>query len=465
MIILDASIVNVALPSIQRGLNFPIEDLSWVLNIYVLFFGGFLLLGGRAGDIWGRRELFMGGMVLFSLASLLGGFAQSPGWLIAARGAQGLGGAIMSPIAFAIVTSSFPEGAQRNRAVGIYGSLSGLGGAIGVLLGGILTSGLGWRWVLFVNVPVGIAVLVLAPIFIPKTKGSGTAGGFDIFGAVSITASLSLLVYGVIKAPDNGWASGSTIGFFAGAIVLFIAFMVNELRAPAPLVRLGIFRIQSLAVSNTLGFLTGLVLFGMFYFLSLYLQLVLGFSALKTGFAYLPLALTIIVAAGLASGLVTRFGFKRILAAGMILATIGLALFSRIRVDGTYPVDVLPAILLAAAGLGFIFVPLSIAAVMGVKPQEIGLASGLINTSQQIGGAIGLAVLSTIYTTRYNAKVAQHFQGFIDKAAAVSGFHYAFAVSAVVVALGVVLTFVLLPARSAGESSPSLAGSAAVAEA
>lgn len=457
MIILDASIINVALPTIKNALHFSPEDLQWVVNIYVLLFGGFLLLGGRAGDILGRRQLFIAGMILFSLASLAGGFASSASFLVAARAVQGLGAAIISPVAFAIVTSTFPEGAERNRAVGIYGALAGVGGAVGVLLGGVLTSNFGWQWVLFVNVPVGIAVIALSPIFIPATRGTGTGGSFDLLGALSITAGLCLLVYGVVKAPDNGWGSGQTIGFLLGAAALIALFIVTELRARQPLVRLGIFRIQSLAVANGLGFLAGLVLFGMFYFLSLYLQIVLHFSALKAGFAYLPLALTIIVAAGVASGLVTRYGFKPILGIGMILSTIGLAVLTRIRVDGTYPVDVLPGILLVAFGLGFIFVPLSIAAVQGVQPAEIGLASGLINASQQVGGAIGLAVLSTISTSHFNTLMATARGPLAYVSSLVGGFQYAFATSAATLVIGIVLTFVLLPGGRATPADLALA--------
>ena len=460
MIILDASIINVALPSIKTALKFSTEDLQWVVNIYVLLFGGFLLLGGRAGDIIGRRTMFMGGMVLFTAASLAGGLAQSAGWLVAARAAQGLGGAIISPVAFAIVTSTFPEGAQRNRAVGIYGALSGVGGALGVLLGGVLTSYLGWQWVLFVNVPVGLAVLALSPTFIPATRGTGTSGSFDLLGAVSVTAGLCVLVYGVVKAPDNGWASGQTLGFFAAAAALLGLFIVTELRARQPLVRLGIFRIQALAVANGLGFLTGLVLFGMFYFLSLYLQIVLGFSPVKTGFAYLPLALSIIVAAGTAASLVTRFGFKPILTIGMVLATIGLVVFTRIEVGGTYAGNVLPAILLVAVGLGFIFVPLSIAAVQGVQPAEIGLASGLINASQQIGGALGLAVLSTISTSHFNTLMATNHGPTAYFSSLVGGFQYAFTTSAVILGLGIVLALVLLPGGRGGSDAATPATAA-----
>jgi EmrB/QacA subfamily drug resistance transporter len=462
MIILDVSIINVALPSIQRGLHFSNEDLQWVVNIYVLMFGGFLLLGGRAGDLWGRRRLFMAGMVLFTGASLFGGLAQNGGWLVAARAAQGLGGAIISPVAFAIVTSLFPEGAQRNKAVGIYGALAGFGGALGVLLGGILTSSFGWQWVLFVNVPIGIVAIALSPFLIPESRGAATRGSFDLLGAVAVTGGLVALVYGVVKAPDKGWTSGQTIGSFILAAVLLAAFFALESRLPAPLVRLGIFRNRSLAMANFLGFLAGLVIFGMFFFLSLYLQFVLGYSALKTGFSYLPLALMIIFTAGLASVLVTRFGFKYILAFGMLLSTLGLAVFTRLPVNGGYALDILPGMLLAAAGLGFVFVPLSIAAVTGVQPAEVGLASGLINASQQIGGAIGLAVLSTISTQRFNdLMTAAHGRPTALASSQVGGYHYAFAASTIVLAVGIILTLVLLPGGGQGAGSQAPVGAAA----
>jgi EmrB/QacA subfamily drug resistance transporter len=481
MIVLDVSIINVALPSISKGLKFAPTDLQWVVNIYVLMFGGFLLLGGRAGDLYGLRRLFMGGMAVFILASFAGGLAQSPGWLITARAIQGLGGAVISPVALAIVSSSFAEGPKLNMAVGIYGSLAGLGAVLGVLLGGILTSGLGWRWVMFVNVPIGVVVLLLSPLFIPRSEGKADAGTFDVLGAVSITAALCLIVYAVVKAPDNGWGSATTLGLFAVAVVLLIAFIVTEQRSAAPLVRLGIFRNRTLSVANVLGFLTGLVLFGMFYFLSLYTQEVLGFSALKTGLAFLPLAVVVSVGAGVASGLVTRYGFKYIIAIGMTLTTIGLLFFLGLPVTGSYTANLLPGMLIVAAGLGFIYVPLPIAGTTGVVGNEIGLASGLINATQQIGGAIGLAALATIATSRFNNVIpvsqlkvpplylpcdqAQlytvgHLYGACASAT-VDSYHYAFAASAVVLAIGVVLAFVLLPSPKA---APVLAADTAAAK-
>ncbi|HEX6510014.1 MAG TPA: MFS transporter [Chloroflexota bacterium] len=449
MVVLDASIMNVALPTIQRALHFSSQaDLQWVINIYVLTFGGFLLLGGRAGDLFGRRRLFMAGLVLFSVASLAGGLAQSSGWLIAARGVQGLGGAIISPIALTIVTDTIAEGAERNRAIGIFGSLAGAGGAAGVLLGGILTSDFGWQWVLFVNVPVGIIAATLSLFIVPETYAPSRARYFDLPGAVSLTAGLILLVYGLVKAPENGWASVQTIGFIGAAAILIAAFIVIELRSPDPLVRLSIFRMRSLSVANMAGFLTGAGMFAMFFFISLYLQLVLHYSAIKTGFAYLPLALMIIVAAGVAGALVTRFGFKPILVGGLGLAAIGLGLLTQIRVHGLYQLDVLPASLVIAAGLGFTFVPLTIAAVQGVKPEETGLASGVINTSLQIGGALGLAVLSTISTSRFNDLIKTVRGPDAYSSALVGGFHYAFLAGGIFLAVGAILVFLLLPNRT-----------------
>lgn len=450
MVVLDASIVNVALPSIQRGLHFSFQDLAWVVNIYVLMFGGFLLLGGRAGDIFGRRKLFLGGLILFSLASLAGGLAQSPAWLIIARGAQGLGGAIISPISLAIVTGTFDEGPERNRALGIFGSIAGAAGAFGVLMGGILTSSFGWQWVLFVNVPIGVAAAALTPLFIPVDRATDTRQGFDLPGALTVTAGLVMLVYGVVKAPDKGWASLHTIGFLGGAAVLLAAFIAIELRTRNPLVRLGIFRIRSLSVTNMAGLLTGSALFAMFYFISLYLQEVLNFSALQAGFAYLPMAFGIIVSAGVAAALVTRFGFKPILVSGLFLGAVGLFWLTQIRVHGIYPVDVLPPALTIAVGLGLTFVPLTIAAVQGVKQSEIGLASGLINTMLQVGGALGLAVLSTISTSRFTNLIKTGRGPDAFHSALVGGFHYAFFAGAVFLAVGAVLVFLLLP-RGSGE--------------
>lgn len=451
MVVLDASIMNVALPSIQHGLRFSQADLQWVINIYVLMFGGFLLLGGRAGDLLGRRRMFIIGLVFFSLASLAGGFAQSAGWLVVARGIQGLGGAIISPVSLAIVSSSFAPGAQRNRAVGIFGSLAGAGGAAGVLLGGILTSDFGWQWVLFVNVPIGLIAAAIAPRMVPRDRVDNRPEGIDLLGAVAITAGLVSLVYGVVKAPQDGWGSPTTLSFLAAGVLLITAFIVIELRVAHPLVRLGIFRIRNLAVADVAGMLGGAGMFAMFFFLSLYMQDVLRYSALQTGVRYLPLALAIMVSAGITSQLVTRFGYKYVMAAGMVLAAIGLYLLTQIRVDGTFHQDVLPAMLICAFGLGMTFVPLQIASVTGVAPGEIGLASGLVNAFLQVGGAIGLAVLSTISTTEFNGVMAKFRAGGLTppsvptSVALVDGFQHAFLAGAILLAAGALLVLLFLP--------------------
>jgi EmrB/QacA subfamily drug resistance transporter len=461
MVILDASIMNVALASIQRGLHFSQTDLQWVVNIYVLMFGGFLLLGGRAGDLFGRRRMFIIGLILFSLASLAGGLAQSSTWLIIARGLQGLGGAIISPVALAVVSSTFAEGSERNRAVGIFGSLAGAGGAAGVLLGGILTQDLGWEWCLFVNVPIGFAAAFAATRFISADRVVGHRTGFDLLGAVTVTASLVSLVYGVVKAPENGWGSGTTIGFMVAAAVLLAAFIVIELRSASPLVRLGIFRKRNLTVADLAGMLSAAGMFAMFFFLSLYMQIVLKYDALQTGVRFLPLALMIIVSAGITSQLVTRFGYKYIMAVGLGIVAVGLLMLTRIRVNGDFTHDVLLAMLVFAFGLGMTFVPLQIASVTGVEPSEIGLASGLVNAFLQVGGAIGLAVLSTISTTEFNGVLRTLHGSDAYRTALVSGYQHAFLAGAILLAAGALLVLVLLPqgGHTEGEevSVPALA--------
>ncbi len=396
MVILDASIVNVALPTIGQDLQFDQDSLSWVVNSYVLTFGGFLLLGGRLADLLGRRRIFIAGLLLFAAASLAGGFAESEGVLIAARAVQGLGAALLSPAALSIVTTTFKDGSERNKALGVWGAVAGSGGAAGVLLGGLLTEYVGWEWVLWVNVPIGIGAAMLAPRLILESHSDAENRTFDIPGAVTVTAGLALLVYALVEAPDNGWGSSATLGMLAGSLALLAAFVVIERRSPAPLVPFSIFRLRTLTGANVVGLLIGASLFSMFFFISLYMQNVLGYSAIKAGLSYLPLAITIILAAGIASQLVTKIGFKPVMATGMAFVAGGLAWFSQISVDGSYVSDVLFPSLLAAVGLGFSFVPVTIAAMSNVQDREAGLASGLINTSQQVGGALGLAILSSV---------------------------------------------------------------------
>jgi EmrB/QacA subfamily drug resistance transporter len=456
MVVLDASIMNVALPSIQRGLHFSQSDLQWVINIYVLMFGGFLLLGGRAGDLFGRKRLFIIGLIFFSLASFAGGLANSAGFLVIARGIQGLGGAIISPISLAIVSSTFAEGAERNRALGIFGSLAGAGGAVGVLLGGILTQDFGWQWVLFVNVPIGLLAALAAIHFIPTDKLPDIREGFDLLGAFAITAGLVSLVYGVVKAPENGWGSGATFGFLGAAVVLIAAFIVIELRSAAPLVKLDIFKKRNVTVANLAGGLGGAGMFAMFFFLSLYMQIVLHYDALQTGIRYLPLALMIIVSAGITAQLVTRFGYKYIMAIGMAIAAAGLLLLTQIRVLGSFQHDVLAGMLIFAFGLGMTFVPLQIASVSGVPPSEIGLASGLVNAFLQVGGAIGLAVLSTISTTEFNGVIHTLHTPLASSIALVDGFQRAFLAAAILLGAGGLLVACFMPQggdmESAGET-------------
>ncbi|MBV9049922.1 MAG: MFS transporter [Solirubrobacterales bacterium] len=446
VIVIDAAIVNVALPSIGAHLHFARDDLSWVVNAYTLTFGGFLLLGGRLADLLGRRRMFMIGLVVFSLASLAGGIAQSEAWLITARAIQGLGAAIVSPAALSIITTTFAEGAERNRALGIWGAVAGAGGAAGVLLGGILTSGLSWRWVLFVNVPIGITAAALAPRTLVESHADDGTSSFDVPGAVTVTAGLALLVYAVVDAVNVGWGSTTTILRLAGAAVLLIAFVAIELRERQPLMPFSIFRLRTLRGANIVGLLIGMSLFSMFFFISLYLQNVMHYSPIKTGISYLPLAAGIIISAGLASQLVTRVGFKPPLIAGMVLIAGALIWFSRVPgVGGSYLGDVLGPSLLAALGLGLAFVPVTIAAVTGTQPKEAGLASGLINTSQQVGGALGLAILATVANSQTQSST---HAGIHNGAIALTkGFDRAFLVGAGFAIAGALLAALLIASR------------------
>jgi EmrB/QacA subfamily drug resistance transporter len=399
LIVIDASITNVALPSIGKDLKITQADLSWVVNAYTLTFGGFLLLGGRLADLVGRRRMFMIGLAVFGLGSFLGGVSGSQGFLVGARALQGLGAALIAPAALSLVTTIFAEGAERNRALGVWGAVGGAGGAAGVLLGGILTE-IDWRLVLFVNVPASIAVLALAPRLLLESKADTEVTTFDVPGAVSVTAGLALLVYALVDATSAGWTSATTLGRLAGAAVLIAVFVVIEKRTRHPLMPFRIFRLRTLSAANVAGLLTGMSLFSMFLFITFYLQYVLGYSALKTGLGYLPLSFAIIFAAGAASQLVTRAGFKPTLMGGLFMVAIGLAWFSRIDAGGSYLSDVLGPSVVCGAGLGFTFVPVTIAAMTGTTGEEAGLASGLINTSQQIGGALGVAILVSISTSR-----------------------------------------------------------------
>jgi EmrB/QacA subfamily drug resistance transporter len=436
VVVLDASIVNVALPTIKEALNFSEDSLPWVVNAYVLTFGGFLLLGGRLADLLGRRRLFMAGLILFALASLAGGLSANSGQLIAARAVQGLGAAILSPAALSIVAVTFKDGAERNKALGVWGAVAGSGGAAGVLLGGVLTEYIGWEWVLWVNVPIGILAAAIAPSLIAETRAEVETRHFDVAGALTITLGLSALVFALLDAESAGWGSFQTIGTIVAALILLGAFVAVELRSRAPLVPFSIFRVRTVTGANVVGILVGASLFSMFYFISLYMQQILGYSPIKAGLSYLPLAVTIILAAGIASGLVTKVGFKPILAIGMACIALGLLWFTQIDVHGTFLGDILGPSILAAIGLGFAFVPVTIAAVSGIADREQGLASGLINTSQQVGGALGLAILAAIANSVIGSTETPD--------SLVEGFQAAFAVGAGFAILGLLATLLLV---------------------
>jgi EmrB/QacA subfamily drug resistance transporter len=435
VVVLDASIVNIALPSIGHGLHISLANLSWVVNAYVLTFGGFLLLGGRIADLVGRRLIFMVGLGVFSAASLLGGLAQSQAWLIGARAVQGLGAALLAPAALSLVTSIFREGAERNRALSAWGAVAGSGAAAGVLLGGVLTSGLGWRSVLFVNVPIGIAAILLTPMLVAESRGDIARRGFDLPGAVTVTAGLSALVYALVRASTVGWGSVQTIAVLAAATVLLVSFVVIERRSQAPLVPFAFFRNLNVSAANATMLAVGAAIIGLFYFLSLYLQKVLGYSAIKAGTSQLPLAAGIVLAAAMAASLVARLGLRRVLVGGLALFAGGLVWFAQLPVHGSYLADLLGPSLLIALGLGLAFVPITILAETGVNDREYGLASGLLNTSQQVGGALGLAVLTTIATTRTKHLIASHHT--YDQALTL-GFHIGFLAAAGFVLLGIV---------------------------
>jgi EmrB/QacA subfamily drug resistance transporter len=465
MVILDVSIVNVALPSIQRGLHFSEQNLLWVLNAYALFFGGFLMLGGRVADKLGRRRVFVTGVMLFSVASLFCGLASSAGWLVAARAVQGLGAAILSPAALSILTVTFKEGSERNKALSIWGAIAGAGGAFGVLLGGILTQEIGWQWIFYVNVPIGSLVVLASFFILAPSLSEDESRGFDIPGAIALTASLVLMVFALVKSTSWGWASARTIGTLAVSIILLAAFILIERRTTSPLVPLSIFGNRSLSVSNVVSLALGASIFSMFYFLSLYMQEVLGYSALRTGIGYLTIASAIIVAAGAAQALVAKFGLRSVMTLGMLLAAGGLVYFTQISPHGSYAATLLPGFLLAGVGLGLSFVPVTIGAVSGVVADEAGVASGLITTTQQIGGALGVAVLSTIAVSATTRFASSHGHGHQETIAALNhGFSLAFWFGALFAAVGAVVAFFGMKgsaARSDISRQPALEGAEA----
>lgn len=443
MVILDVSIVNVALPSIRSDLDFSATGLQWVVNAYTLAFGGFLLLGGRAADLLGRREVFAGGLLLFGFASLLGGVAQSDTQLIAARAAQGLGGAVVAPATLSILATTFTEGRERNRALGLWGAMGGVGGATGALLGGILTQTLSWRWILLINVPIGIAVAAAALAVVARSGPRDTAArkSFDLAGALTVTAGLVVLTYGIVETDVHGWGSGRTLITLALGVALLATFVFMEgSLAEHPLVPLRIFRNRPVTAANLVVFCMGLAAFAMWYFLSLYLQQVLGDDPIEAGLSFLPMTATIVVSSQVASRLTGKLGAGAVLAGGMLLIALGMAGLSRVSADGSYWADVLVPSVVTAAGIGFSFVPVTIAATAGVKGSEAGLASGLVNTFRQVGGSIGLALLATIATQRTTDALPGHGPA----AALTEGFRAAFLVGAGFAAVGAVLSATLL---------------------
>jgi EmrB/QacA subfamily drug resistance transporter len=440
MVVLDIAIVNVALPSIQADLGFSQENLQWVISAYALMFGGFLLLGGRAADLLGRRRLFIGGLALFSVASLFSGLAWSDEALIVARGFQGLGAAVITPAALSILMTTFAEGKERNVALGVWGAVGAFGAVAGVLLGGILTDLLSWEWIFYINVPVGLAAMALAPVLLQESRDTA-AKSFDALGAILVTGGLVTLVYGITQANNNGWTSAETIGLFAGAAALLAGFVGWELRASEPLMPFSIFRVRTVAAANIAGLILGTATFSMFLMLTLYMQDVLRYSPLETGVAYLAVAVTAIVWSTVAAQLVNRVGVKPVIVAGMTLLTAGLLFFTQVSVGGSYVSDLLPGFLLIGAGLGFSFVPISIAALAGVESNEAGLASGLFNTSQQIGGALGIAALSAVATSTSKDAVAT---GTAVPNALTDGFQTAFFWGAVVAAAGILVGLLLV---------------------
>jgi EmrB/QacA subfamily drug resistance transporter len=443
MVVLDIAIVNVALPSIQVDLGFSQENLQWVISAYALLFGGFLLLGGRAADLLGRRRLFIGGLVVFSAASLLSGLAWSDDALIVARAFQGLGAAIITPAALSILMTTFTEGRERNAALGVWGAVGAFGAVAGVLLGGILTDLLSWEWIFYINVPVGLAALALTPLLLTESRDAHVKS-FDALGAVLSTGGLITLVYGITQANDYGWSSFETIGLFTAAGVILAGFVVWEARAKEPLMPFSIFRIRTVSAANISGLILGTVTFSMFLMLTLYMQQVLGYSPMKTGIAYLAVAGTAIVWSTVAAQLVNRVGVKPVITAGMAFLTGGLLYFTQVSVGGSYLGDLLPGFLLIAIGLGFSFVPISIAALAGVQRSEAGLASGLFNTSQQIGGALGIAVLSAVATSTTKDEVQS---GTAVPNALTDGFEAAFIWGGIVAAAGILVALLLVRRR------------------
>jgi EmrB/QacA subfamily drug resistance transporter len=447
MVVLDATVVNVALPSIQRGLHFSASNLAWVVNAYTLIFGGFLMLGGRAADLIGRKRLFAAGVALFSLASLLNGLAQSSAMLVVGRGLQGLGGALLSPAALSIINTTFTETSERTKALGVWSAIAAGGGAVGLLLGGVLTDLASWPWIFIVNVPVGVVALALTLRYVPESRAHMEHRAFDLAGALTVTAGLVVLVYGIVKAQAYGWSSARTIGLLAGGVALLALFTAIEARSVAPLMRLSVFRVRTLSVANTVLLLVASGLFGMFFFASLYVQEILGYSPLRAGLAFLPVTGGIIVGAGIAQQLIRRLGVRNVAAGGITLATAGMVVLTQVPVHGSYAGDLLTGLVPMSIGMGLTFVPVTLLGTGGVSEDDAGLASGLFNTAQQVGGSLGLAILSTLAASQTSSLLHGAAGQAAAAAARVSGYHVAFAAAAIMLGAGALIMLLALRRR------------------
>jgi EmrB/QacA subfamily drug resistance transporter len=456
MIILDLTVVNIALPSIARGLGFPAPSLSWVLNAYTLTFGGLLLLGGRAGDILGRRRVFMAGVALFTAASLAGGLATSAGWLLAARAAQGVGGAIATPAVLAMITASFAEGRERARALGVYTAVVMGGGSLGLVLGGVITEWVSWRWVLFVNVPIGAAVVLAAPLFLPETQRQ--PGHFDVAGALTSTGGMIALVYGIIRAASDGWGNRVALGAFAAAAILLVAFGVRESRAAQPITPLRLFADRGRAGSYLTRLLLVAGMFGMFFFLTQFVQNILHFSPLAAGISFLPMTAALFAVSRLSPWLVSRFRPKTLMVAGMLPVVAGMTWLSQISPGTGYASGVLGPMLLLGTGMGVVFVPLTMASLAGVRPADSGAASSMVNVMQQVGGSLGLAVLVTAFSTA-SRNAARHPAADLSRLAqaheiVVHGMAGAFTLAAVLDVLALAVIVAVMPGRAAARGLP-----------
>jgi EmrB/QacA subfamily drug resistance transporter len=464
MIVLDATIVNVALPSIREDLGFSQTSLAWVVNAYLLTFGGFLLLAGRLGDLYGHKRLFLIGIALFTAASLACGLSTTQGMLVGARAIQGFGGAIVSAVALSLIMTLFTSPGDRAKAMGVFGFVAAGGGTVGVLLGGILTDLLTWHWIFLVNIPVGIAVFALCVSLLPSSRGPASESRLDVGGAITVTGALMLAVYAIVNGNGNGWTSAETLGLLAAALVLFGIFLVLESRVAAPLMPLGLFKHRNLSTANATAMLSAASMFAMFFFSALYMQLILGYSPLEVGLAYVPNSILMAaLSLGISAKIVMRFGIKPPIVVGMLFSATSLLLFARTPVDGSYVVDLLPGLMLLALGAGIAFNPMLLAAMGDVEQSEAGLASGIVNTSFMMGGALGLAILASLATSRTDSLLSSG-KGQLE--ALNSGYHVAFVVGAIFAVSAAVIGGVLLrPLEQQAHAGPEPTAQPAVADA